>query len=1009
MKLHRLELEGFGPFRHRQVVDFDAFDDDGIFLISGRTGAGKSSILDGVCFALYGMVPRYEGAGKRLRSDHCAPDEPTQVVLEFSAHGQRYRVVRSPEYDRPKARGEGMTPEKARVEVSVRDGEGWRGLTTHAKEAGTLIAEEIVGLTGAQFLQVILLAQNKFADFLLAGNDERQALLRNLFGSRTYVDYEAALEQRRRDSQRSADKRGDELDFLLTEAERVVAENALGAAEASEDDSQGSDAPPADRDPAHRLIALERSILRARYAADAADFARERADEVRVAAQGAHAEQVAVREAQLKRVRAREALAVLEESAGEVALVRVELAEALAAESLRAPLDAAETASAACEVRTTRVEQREREWQNAGGDAHSEVSELAEVIDALTGDIRIWEEALEHEHALHTLDADMSEVDARVSRAQSQIDAAVSRRDEARQKVPELERDYAEVQERAAQADVLAERVQSLSAQRDAAARVRDLTGESLTADQRHADAVAAHALAVAAVGTLLRRRLTGAAADLAADLVEGEPCAVCGSHEHPHPATRTDDEAVTDDDVDRAQRAADAAGSAATAAEKAARDLHSKLADARARANDMGGEELDDLLATARAARDAAGEAVVRAQAIRQEQEAARQRIDESERQIADATAVAAAAKEERAALSARADAARAAVVAARGEFATVSERVADVSAHRERARALRDARSDLAVAREALAVAEADLVARLKESTFSDAGAARTALRTASQRDAFDARVREYDADLAGRRETLRQLEIDLAGAPEDLVDIDASREAAAVADGAHAAAAATATTARSVATRLADVHARATSAHERTAAAAAEHRVIVGLADAVAGRNVKKMDLETFVLAAELEQIVIAAARRLEEMSSGRYRLRHTDALAARNRASGLGLEVVDAHTGKARSPQSLSGGETFLASLALALGLAEVVTARAGGVTLDTLFIDEGFGSLDAETLEMAMSTLDELRQGGRTVGIISHVAAMKERIPARVEVRASAQGASTIAQAAVSHP
>ena len=160
---------------------------------------------------------------------------------------------------------------------------------------------------------------------------------------------------------------------------------------------------------------------------------------------------------------------------------------------------------------------------------------------------------------------------------------------------------------------------------------------------------------------------------------------------------------------------------------------------------------------------------------------------------------------------------------------------------------------------------------------------------------------------------------------------------------------------------------------------------------------------MDLETFVLAAELEEIVAAANVRLSEMSSGRYTLHHSDARAARGRASGLGIEVLDAHTGRLRSPQSLSGGETFLASLALALGLGEVVTSRAGGIRLDTLFVDEGFGSLDPETLELAMRTLDELRAGGRTVGVISHVEAMKEQLPAQLIVEATPQGPSIIRQ------
>jgi exonuclease SbcC len=176
-----------------------------------------------------------------------------------------------------------------------------------------------------------------------------------------------------------------------------------------------------------------------------------------------------------------------------------------------------------------------------------------------------------------------------------------------------------------------------------------------------------------------------------------------------------------------------------------------------------------------------------------------------------------------------------------------------------------------------------------------------------------------------------------------------------------------------------------------------------VLRGLADTIAGRagNTHKMTLETFVLAAELGEIVDAANRRLSDMSTGRYQLQHSDALAARGAASGLGIVVFDAFTGQTRPPQSLSGGETFLSSLALALGLAEVVTARAGGIQLDTLFIDEGFGSLDADTLEVAMRTLDELRSGGRTVGVISHVESMQEQIPAQLVVEQTEAGPSRI--------
>jgi len=243
------------------------------------------------------------------------------------------------------------------------------------------------------------------------------------------------------------------------------------------------------------------------------------------------------------------------------------------------------------------------------------------------------------------------------------------------------------------------------------------------------------------------------------------------------------------------------------------------------------------------------------------------------------------------------------------------------------------------------------------------------------------------------------MRELELALAGAPDTPIDLDAAALAVAAAQQEFSNAVAAAARTAQAAQALADEVAQLEAEQAGIVGLLADHELVAQLSNAVAGRNAKKMDLETFVLAGELEQIVIAANLRLDDMSAGRYRLRHTDAVA--RGASGLGLEVVDAYTGQARPPQSLSGGETFLASFALALGLAQVVTDRAGGIRLDTLFIDEGFGSLDADTLELAMRTLDELRRGGRTVGVISHVEAMKEQLPAQLHVAATPHGPSVV--------
>jgi len=257
----------------------------------------------------------------------------------------------------------------------------------------------------------------------------------------------------------------------------------------------------------------------------------------------------------------------------------------------------------------------------------------------------------------------------------------------------------------------------------------------------------------------------------------------------------------------------------------------------------------------------------------------------------------------------------------------------------------------------------------------------------------------VRLHDDGLAAAQHTLA--DADLIGLPVERVDRAPAEALLRAARGARDAAL---TGHSSLAERAGQLRTVVTDVRRHFAASASllsEQQQVRGLADVVHGDepNTKRMRLESFVLAGQLEEIVTAANRRLSTMTSGRYALQHDDTAEFRGAQSGLGLAILDEHTGRARATHSLSGGETFLASLALALGLAEVVTNQAGGITLDTLFVDEGFGSLDSETLETAMGTLDALRAGGRTIGLISHVESMKEQIHARITITVTAQGDS----------
>lgn len=1010
MKLHRLELEGFGPFLDVQHVDFDAFADDGIFLITGRTGAGKSSVLDGVCYALFGGVPRYDGAERRLRSDHCGPDDPTRVTLEFSAEGERWRVTRSPEFERPKRRGGGTTKEPHRALLEVFAPEGWTGVAARPVDVAARL-DEILGLTQQQFLQVILLAQNRFARFLLAKNDERLSLLRTLFGTRSFEQYALDLDERRKRAQERLAAEGVEVATLLDEAERLIPELDGGGGRTLDDDGADPDVPDGAagqsvsggaRGVSERLAIVVRALERADYRVDT--LARENDAVVARLDTALDAEREArqLAERQRERLAERAKLAALDAEAQTIAAVRQEASAAAEAEALRPALQANEAtrrAGAIAEARHREAEVLLRERDEVHPDA-----DLAPRDDVLTGLLSRGDAALQAERALVDLEGEVERREGRVR----DIDEERRTLADSRTDVPDLLRALderlidlagAEARREAALAH-RDETVRRLEAAREAA-RLLQLRDQADLALLVKADELQR---SIDAWTTLLRRRLSGAAVALAHDLVDGEPCAVCGALEHPRPA-RGAEIPVSDADVAAAEERKNAAVESdrlASDAARVARDAHA-LAAALA-----GGEGVEPLAIRLAAAEEAL------AQARADVDEVERVRADRG--RAADLDAVIggrlevladdlASARQDLALAQQRADALRVEVDEARGDFASVVARQDDLRARRDAVRGLITARAALATARDAQRAAEDSAAALVADSSFADEAAVAAAVRSTAERRRLDATIADHDVALAATRRRLLELELTLVGAHDDPVDlapfaaeVTAAREAVQSTAAAHAAV-------RALAQRLRSLAERADAGHVAVAAAADEHAVVARLADTVAGRapNTRRMTLETFVLAAELEEIVTRANLRLEHMSAGRYRLQHTDALAARGAASGLGLEIMDAFTGQCRPPQSLSGGETFLTSLALALGLAEVVTARAGGLRLDTLFIDEGFGSLDDDTLDLAMRTLDELRQGGRTVGVISHVASMRDQLPAQLHVTATPRGPSTIRQ------
>lgn len=993
MRLHRLEVEGFGPFRSRQSVDFDAFADDGIFLIAGRTGAGKSSILDAVCFGLYGGVPRYDGGEKRLRSDHCEPDDPSEVVVEFSTPAGRFRVTRSPEYLRPAKRGGGLTKQASAVALEEWTDAGWIGRAARAVDVGNEL-DEILQLSREQFLQVILLAQNRFSEFLLANSKDRQALLRRLFGTQRFEDVQARFDERRRAAEQALGARMATVSARVEEAERLADEAELWG-EPSE--GSGTEVPAARGNASidARLDDLRRAQARAEYRAERRTSEREDAERRSAAADVALAAAREEQRDQAERDRARAALTRLDAEEPLIAKARVELSDARAAESLRGVLTAAERARGAL-TSAVEIAQRAQATWDAFGIRADDLDGWAAERTRATG---AWERALELEGQAAALEDELRAAEAAVEVIGARLDEREAERATLPAQTIELTGERDEARRRA---DRAADLRVALDLTQVRAAAVREaarLDTELTSAEQALALATEAHAVAQTTLAQLRQRRLDGFAGELASALATGDPCPVCGSHEHPALAAHADP--VTADDVAAAEQQRDDAAAREREESQKTATLRAELAVATTRADGRTLAQADDevaVMAAEHADSLAAAEKTITLDARLRELV---ERAEHLERDRAADLALLATAREQHAVLTQRRADGQKLIAEARGDAPTVADRLAEATAQVAAARSLAAALAERERRETAVGESAAEQDAALDASPFADASAVQQALRSADALKDLDARITAHAVQREKERAILFDLE--LRTLPDEPIDLAPAEVASSTARAAWSTAVDDAGRASGIVERLAGLIDSAASEHASTSAQTAEFEVLRGLADTIAGRggNTRKMTLETFVLAAELEEIVEAANRRLGDMSTGRYQLQHSDALAARGAASGLGIVVFDAFTGHTRPAQSLSGGETFLSSLALALGLAEVVTARAGGIRLDTLFIDEGFGSLDGDTLDIAMRTLDELRQGGRTVGVISHVEAMQEQIPAQLTVRATPEGPSVV--------
>ena len=930
MRPLRLTLSAFGPYAAETTLDLEKLGKGGLYLITGDTGAGKTTIFDAITYALYDHSSSGIREGSMLRCKYADDKTPTFVELEFEVHGVRYTVCRNPEYQRPKARGEGMTTEKADATLTYPDD---RPPVTKAKDV-TAAVQEIIGLDYNQFSQIVLIAQGQFTKLLNASTEERSRIFRKLFRTQRYAQLQerlqaeaSALNQQRTAQNAKLDSLLGGLQFspedpdaeaLRTLCAQTVPETALSLL---------------DTLTARQAAALEEAGTALQATEAQLDTVQQ---QLGAAAQAQQlAQQLAARQAELAAAKPTldAARAEADRHAGDAAQLDALTAQVTQAQSALAAYDALD---ALCRQQT--------EARDAARLAAAQAHKRRTQLDSLNAALAAAETEL----------AALANADTRLLALQNRS-AQLTQRGEA---LAKLEQRLADCQRQAKATHKAQENYRAAAAAQDEARARRD---------------------------ALERAFLDAQAGLLAESLTEGAPCPVCGSTHHParallpHTApTQAQVEAARQAaaEADRqAQNASAAAQSALAAANEAKtslrRDAETLLPE---RFTTPEGTVpltfalMTNVLAEENAALQTA-QTDCKAQCRQADADCRRKAQLEADRQAKTRqrpTLEQAAAEADRsaAAQNASADALEGQIAGRRA--ALPYPRRADAQA------ALDKLEADRSTLRTGMDTAQR----RLKQAEQAVAAAeaaveALTAQQTAAQKELPARSAEELTAqqtELTAARETLRSREKQLSA------QLLPNRKTAA----------------------------QYRAAAEARQALESRWQWVSALAATAGGTltSKQKIKLEAYIQMNYLDRILRYANTRLMQMTAGQYELERIGAENQRSQ-SGLDLGVIDHYNGTRRSVKTLSGGESFKASLALALGLSDEVQSSAGGIRLDTLFLDEGFGSLDEESLELAIRVLSGLTEGDRLVGIISHVGALKDRIDRQVVVHKARTGGSTV--------
>ena len=1058
MIFHRLEFEAFMAYPKREVIDFDALNEAGIFLLNGPTGSGKTTVLDAICYALYGMPSSERDIGS-LYSTHVPPGEiKPHIFLELSIQNRRLRIDRTPAYRRLITRGKNKgtpTLENPQALVSElipgrdpQDEQSWRKAAEGMADSADYLTK-LIGLNREQFLKVMLLPQGQFADFLKARSKDRIPLLKQLFPVDTYEQVMNRLREKEQISERAVQDIKHALDRTLEQTVTTytkLCERLSRSGTDLDDNKNIVDAQEREVSEAHTKLDLATDLETARH-----DFEGWFTEHLHAVRQQEQQDEHALTDLKHKR----EKLAAQQQDIAQriqdwaeyeklqSAWVRHESQEEEHKKQCRTLSNSRAAAPVEAELERSRRDEERRmhaaeHAQDTLNMARSSASQALEALGDCTEHLeaslyridtaqdlqRVLNQApsvmaqlrvYQHdEQALEEAKAALTALKRDSEKAQRTVEGIAKRELQSQQKLSDISKRLSslhDVEQNYARAQLALETAKKT--QQEVAAHAEKLE----QAQTAHDQAVQAYELiqrlsitASEEYTRLQKRRLEQVAFTLAEELDEGQPCMVCGSREHPQPAQPSVngitlvEQSEIDAAEERAHREQQKASVAATSVAQTQTVLdqlnESHMPDSQEAQRQVTEvqniyNQAQEALKHKREAQHQQEKETLELQKISEEQTQARTSLTQLQTQQASEQQTLK--KLEK----------KLCQVVATISFA---DRVRMLESYVEQAHRAVDASRRLDDATISAAESAHQAQQSLERSVFETFEAVQQAVLTEVQQQHLEQAISAYREEHATLQASLDRPSMrtvatliehgQKAPSQEELTRIRQERDNV---EQQYE----TLMTREGIRTNgietLESLFQDYQDRQGESAHAVEQANLYAGLASIARGDNPDKnhqIDLVSYVLGGEFEQVLQVASEHLQRMSDNRYRLVLSDKREKRARiGGGLSISVEDNWNNDQREVNSLSGGESFLASLSLALGLAEVVQARNGGIEIETLFIDEGFGTLDAQTLELVMETLENIRENGRVIGLISHVEDMKERISAQVSIEKRQNGST----------